>query len=478
MHRRRLPTGLLLSTAIIVLMAWTHANADDIGANKSELIRGLLETVVNISVRKDEVSSPAPASAAATDPGGITAADAGHVIASYVGSGFVIDPSGVIMTNYHVVEGAFEITVMLADGALLPGKMLSASRLADLAIVKVEPDHPLPAAHWGNSDLLRVGDQVLAAGNPFGIGLSISAGIVSALNRDIQDSPYDDFIQTDAAINHGNSGGPLFDMRGNVVGVNSTIISPTRGSAGIGFAIPATTAHFIYDQLRTYGWVRPAWIGVKLQAVTREIAAAMSLPHPEGAIVSWVLPDGPAKRAGLTVGDVILRYGGTTPTDDRALLREIAHTPVGETMTLSVLRDGNELNLPVTAEAWPRDQWDARDAPTPVSRPKLAIPLDLGLSLAVLSTEEKAKSGLGEDLSGVLVKTVAPGSDAAQRGMQSGDLILRVQQKSVAAPEDVLSGVNAARTGKHEYVLMLVLPKVRDIPGPKWIALRSGTPDG
>src|SRR5882757_2576087 len=189
MDRRRLTQGLLLPTAILVLMAWTPGHADDIGANKSELIRGLLATVVNISTRKDEVSSPASASAAASDTTPV--ADAGQNIKSYVGSGFVIDPAGLIITNYHVVEDAFEITVMLSDGSLLPGKMLSASRLADVAIVKVEPDRPLAAAHWGNSDSLRVGDQVLAAGNPFGIGLSVSAGIVSALNRDIQDSPYD-----------------------------------------------------------------------------------------------------------------------------------------------------------------------------------------------------------------------------------------------------------------------------------------------
>jgi serine protease Do len=476
MDPRRLPLRLLLSAAIVVMMAWTPAHADDIGANKSELIRGLLATVVNISTRKDEVASPVAtaASASATD-GTPPAAHDGKSIKAYSGSGFVIDPSGLIITNYHVVEDAFEITVMFSDGAILSGKMLSASRLADIAIVKVETDHPLAAAHWGNSDSLRVGDQVFAAGNPFGIGLSVSAGIVSALNRDIQDTPYDDYIQTDAAINHGNSGGPLFDMQGSVVGVNSTIISPSRGSSGIGFAIPSSSAHFVFDQLRTYGWVRPGWIGVKIQRVSREIAAAMGLPRPGGSIVSWVLPDGPAQKAGLAIGDVILRYDGSIPTDDRALLRDIAHTAAGATFTLSVLREGNEFSIPVTAEVWPRDQWDRRDAPTPVSRPKIPIPSDLGLSLAALGTEDKAKSGLGNDLRAVLVKSVAPYSDPATRGMASGDVILRVQDKQVATPDDVLSGINGARTAKRDFVMMLVLPKVRDVPGPKWIALRLGT---
>jgi serine protease Do len=478
MRRCQPPLRPLLSAVIMVVMTWTAAfpgHADDIGANKSELIRSLLPTVVNISVRKEEITTPAatPAVNAAT-PG----ADASPNIKGYVGSGFVIDPSGLIVTNYHVVEDAFEVTVMFSDGTRLPGKMLSASRLADLAIVQVQTEHPLPAAHWGNSDTLQVGDQVLAAGNPFGLGLSVTAGIVSALNRDIQNSPYDDLIQTDAPINHGNSGGPLFDMQGNVVGVNSTIISPTIGSVGLGFAIPASSAHFVVDQLRTYGWVHPAWIGVKLQTVTREIANALGMTRPQGSIISWVLPNGPAKKAGLAIGDVILRYGGSTPSDERALLRDIAHTPVGDTITLTVLNGGHERTVPTPVEAWPRNQWDARDAPILVQRPKLTIPPDLGLSLSALDTEEKAKSGLDAGLNGVLVTSVASNSDAAHRGLASGDVILRVQDKPVATPDEVWAGVNAARAGKRDFVLVLVLPKVRDVPGPKWMTLQLGTAGG
>ena len=404
MKRHRLALGLLLTTAIMVLMPCAQGHADEIGANKSALIRGLLATVVNISTREDEISSPKPADATASGTSG--AADGGPNIKSYAGSGFVIDPTGLIITNYHVVEDAFEITVMLSDGSLLPGKMLGASRLADIAIVKVEPDHPLTAAHWGNSDALQVGDQVFAAGNPFGLGLSVSAGIVSALNRDIQDSPYDDFIQTDAAINHGNSGGPLFDMQGNVVGVNSTIISPSRGSSGVGFAIPSSSAHFVFDQLRAFGWVHPGWIGVKLQVVTRAIGAGLGMPHPEGSIV---------------------------------------------------------------------DQWDLRDAPTPVAQPKLPMPPNLGLSFAALDAEARAKLKLGTDAGGVLIKNVAQYSDAANRGLTSGDVILRVQDRPVTTADDVISGINAARSDKRDFVLMLILPKTREIPGPEWIALRVAT---
>jgi serine protease Do len=469
----RLLPRLLISTAITVLIAWTPVRADDIGANKSELVRGLLATVVNISVRKDEAKSPS--STSAKDAGTTTpAADAGQNIKVYGGSGFVIDPSGLIITNYHVVEDAFEITVTFSNGEVRPGKVLSASRLADLAIVKVETNHPLAAAHWGDSDALQVGDQVFAVGNPLGVGMSVTAGIVSALNRDIQNSPYDDLIQTDAAINHGNSGGPLFNMQGLVVGVNSAIISPTQGSSGLGFALPSSSARFVFDQLMSYGWIRPGWIGVKVQSVTHDIADAIGLTPPQGSIVSWVLANGPAKKAGLLIGDVILRFDGKAPTDDRALLRDIAHTSAGNTITLSVWRDGHELSVPVTAEVWPRDQWDALDAPTPVARPKLPIPPDLGLSLAALDAEAKAKSGLGNDLSGVLVKSVVPYSDPALRGVASGDVILRIQDKQVATPDDVLSGIAAARTARRDFVLMLVLPKVRDVPGPKWIALRLG----
>ncbi len=470
LNRTWRPLGLLLSTVMMVLTIWTPVHAEDMAAAKSEsdLIRGLLTTVVNIFARKDEVvTSPSSNEASARTP----APAASRSIRTYAGSGFVIDPSGLVITNYHVVEGAFEISVTFSDGTLRPGKTVNASRLADIAIVKVETNHPLPAAHWGNSDTLQVGDEVLAAGNPFGVGMSVSAGIVSALNRDIQGSPYDDFIQTDAAINHGNSGGPLFDMQGNVVGVNSTIISPSQASAGIGFAIPASGAHFVFDQLQKYGWVRPAWIGVKVQVVTQDMANALGLPQAEGSIVSWVLPDSPAKTAGLEIGDVILRYTGSTPSDDRALLRAIAHTEVGTAISMSILRDGKELTLPVTPDVWPRDQWEKRDSPTAVFQPKITIRPDLGLSLAVLDSGEKAKSGMGIDLSGVLVTHVAADSGPAQLGIRNGDVILRVQDKPVNTPGEVLAGFNAARAAKRGSVALLILPKVRDVPGPKWIAL-------
>ena len=290
----------LAVAAIVVVMAWATvfpALADDLGANKSDLIRGSAADRGQ-HLRPQGGAGHAPAGRRDGHRGAPKPpADNTPDIKGYVGSGFVIDPSGLIVTNYHVVEGAFQITVTFSDGTRLEGKTVSASRLADIALVKVDAGHPLPAAHWGNSDTLQVGDQVFAVGNPFGLGISVTAGIVSALNRDIQNSPYDDLIQTDAMINHGNSGGPLFDMQGNVVAVDSTIISPTTGAVGLGFAIPSSSARFVVDQLRTYGWVHPGWIGMKVQQMTPDIAEALGLPQPEGSIVAWVLPDGPAKKA-------------------------------------------------------------------------------------------------------------------------------------------------------------------------------------
>jgi serine protease Do len=484
MNRHQASLRQLLAVAMIALLmaggVVFSARADDVGTNESQIIHRLLPTVVNIHVEKAELVKPpsamvanasATASAAAARPAKL-APEGPTVVKGYVGSGFIIDPSGLIVTNYHVVDGAFQIIVTLSDGMRLDGKVTSASRLADLALVQVQADHPLPAAHWGNSDLLQVGDQVFAAGNPFGLGLSVAAGIVSALNRDIQNSPYDDLIQTDATLNHGNSGGPLFDMQGNVIGVDSTIISPTTGSVGLGFAIPSNSARFVVDQLRTYGWVHPGWIGVKVQTMTNDIADAMGLPEPEGAVVSWVVSGGPAMKSDLRVGDVILQFNGKTPSDERALLRAIAHTSAGVSTTLVVLRDGKRLTLPITVDAWPRNQWEALDAPAPILRPNNPVPPHLGLTLAPVLPAEKTKLGLVAGLNGVLVTNVAKDSDPAARGMISGDVILRVQNKLVATPSEVWTAIDAVRAGKRDFVMLLVYPKVRAVPGPKWVALR------
>lgn len=458
---------------LLVLLTMLPAQAADLVGNKAVMVQSLLPTVVNIATSKALSDAPANGGPAmvGSDQSSPQSPPGQPVIKNYVGSGFIVDGSGLIVTNYHVVEDAFQIIITLSDGTRIPGRMLSASRLADLAVVKIETNHKLTTAQWGDSDRLQVGDQVFAIGNPFGLGMSVSSGIVSALNRDIQNSPYDDLIQTDATINHGNSGGPLFDMDGKVVGVNSAIISPTTGSAGLGFAIPSRSAHFVVDRLLKYGWVRPAWIGVKVQQVTPDMATALGMADLEGSIVAWVRQGGPSDKAGLAVGDVIVRFNGTRPSDERALLRSIAETDVGDTIRLTVLRDGKTLDIPIVTDAWPRNQWDALDAPKPAETPKITIPPDLGLTLAPLPPEERAKLDLNSLTEGVLVQDVAPNTPAAGQGIKSGDAILRVQDDPVTTPEQVLNDLKQARDSKRYYVLVLVWPKVRPVPGPRWVAL-------
>ena len=464
--RARLRIGCIVALMAIMLSCLaTFALAEDAGPHTSDLIRGLLPTVVNIAVRKEVPTEARMANAASSF-------DSGNDISkSFVGSGFIIDPAGLIVTNYHVIDGAYEISVTLSDGTVLPGKLVHASRIADLAIVQVQADQKLTPVQWGDSTKVRVGDQVFAIGNPLGIGTSVSGGIISGLNRDVADSPYDDYIQTDAAINHGNSGGPLFDMEGQVIGMNTALVSPTDASAGLGLAIPSASVHFVVDRLMKYGWVRPGWIGVKVQQITREMAEAMGT-KPEGSVVAWVIPAGPANKAGIAIGDIIMKYGDDTPKDERALLRDITETPVDETVPVVVLRDGVQRSLPVTIAAWPRSQWDERDAPMTAQRPKLTIPPDLGLSLSAIQTNQRAKLGLEDGLSGVLVNGVLPGSDAAHRGVAAGDVILRVQDKPMAQPGDVQHAISALRGENHPFVMMLILPKVRKIPGPEWVVLR------
>ncbi len=253
--------------------------------------------------------------------------------------------------------------------------------------------------------------------------------------------------------------------------MNSAIISPTTGSVGLGFAEPASSARFVIDRLERYGWVRPSWIGVKVQQVTPDIAQGLGMEQPEGSIVAWVLPGGPAQKAGLSIGDVVLRLNGQAQTDERALLRNIARTQVGDTITLQVRHDGAVHDVSLATMEWPRNQWDTLDAPVAAQRPKIVIPPDLGLSLAAVPADQRMNLKLPDGQGGVLVDRVAPGSDPETRGMVSGDVILRVQDSPVSTPAEVQAGIDAARAENHSVVLMLVLPKNQTTPGPKWFPL-------
>src|ERR1700678_899439 len=259
-----------------------------------------------------------------------------------LGSGFVIDASGYIVTNNHVIEDSDQITVSLQDGTQLPAKVIGRDTKTDLALLKVTPKKPLPATHFGDSDKARIGDWVIAIGDPFGIGSTVTAGIVSARNRNINAGPYDDFIQTDAPINRGNSGGPLFNMDGDVIGINSQIYTPSGGSVGIGFSIPSNLARDVVAQLKQFGVARRGWIGVRIQQVTDEIAQGMGLPNTQGALVADVTAGGPAEKAGLKNGDVVVGFDNKPVADSRELPRIVAATPIGKTVNLDVLRKGKK----------------------------------------------------------------------------------------------------------------------------------------
>ena len=471
----RARAGWVLLAAVCVVagpLRAPGARADDMMAPHAmtDLFRSLLPTVVNITAR-GQMEDPASAMVAASDAP--AEASPGR-IKTVVGSGFVIDPSGIVATNWHVVAGASEIIVNFSDGSSSPATVLSASRVCDIALLKVAVGHPLAVAHWGNSDQVQVGDPVVAIGNPLGLGMSVSAGVVSGLNRNIMETPYDDFIQTDAAINHGNSGGPLFNMHGEVIGIDTALVSPTSGSAGLGFAIPASNAQFAIGRMLKYGWIRPSWLGVIVQQVTPEMARALAMARPEGSIVAATAPDGPAAKAGLQVGDVVLRFGDKTPPDERALLRMIAETPEGQTSSLTIWRMGQEQVLPVTVAEWPRQLWDKFDlAPKPAPI-HWTLPPDFGLTLTDLSDRNRAHYGLDTQQHGVLITGVASDTDAAEHGLVPGDVILRVQDTPVGSSSDVQAQLAAARDAKRSFVLLLVWPKAQTRPGAKWVPLRVG----
>ena len=468
--------GMALAAGLL-LAAPAHAQQmmQTMMFNQADLVRNLLPSVVNITARA-EVNAP-PAESVDT-----AAAEARQQppIRVNAGSGFVVRPDGVIVTNWHVVDGAFEIYATFFDGTRAKAEVLNAARLIDIAILKVDVGHPLAAVRWGDSTKVQIGDPALAIGNPLGVGLSVTAGIVSALNRNLMDTPYDDFIQTDAPINHGNSGGPLFNLSGEVIGITTALISPTTGSAGLGFAIPSNDAHFVIDRLLDYGWVRPGWLGVKIQSLTPEMATAMGLAQPEGSIVAWVVAGGPAERAGVQIGDVVLRFGDLVPTDDRELLRLIAASTPGDKVTVTVLRGGKQIELPVTLAEWPKMQWEERDAPLKVAQPRWTIPPDLGISVEPPPADFLPKHsfpGGAAAIPAVLVSAIRKDAEAARRGLTVGDLILRVDDAPIGSAADLQQQIDQARAAHRSFALFLVVPKDASdkdskFPGPKWIALR------
>ena len=356
--------------------------------------------------------------------------------ATSLGSGFIIDPAGYIVTNNHVIQDAEEITVILNDDTNLIATVVGRDKKTDLAVLKVDAKRPLPAITFGDSDKSRVGDWILAIGNPFGLGGTVTTGIISARARDINSGPYDDYIQTDAPINRGNSGGPMFNMDGEVIGVNTAIFSPTGGSIGIGFAIPSSIAKGIIDQLKTSGVTKRGWLGVRIQMVTKEIAESLGLPAAKGALVSSVNPDGPAVKAKVEPGDVIVMFDGKEVTDMHRLPRIVADTEVGKTVDMKVIRKGKEVMLKVKVAQLEADEEDEEEKLTSKKERPQAQPLgdtvaELGLAVTPITDSLRKKYGVAKDVSGVIVMDVDPDGLAAEYGLQPGDVISEAAQQPI-----------------------------------------------
>ncbi len=375
---------------------------------------------------------------------------------SSLGSGFVIDASGLIVTNNHVIAEADEIEVNFSDGTKLKVvEVVGRDTKADLALLRVEPEKPLKALEFGDSNAMKVGDWVMAIGNPFGLGGTVTLGIISAKKRDINAGPYDEFLQTDAAINRGNSGGPLFDMSGKVVGVNTAIISPTGGSIGIGFAIPAATATHIISQLREFGETRRGWLGVRIQTVTDEIADSLGLAKPSGALVASVTPESPAAQAGIEATDVITKFDGQDVPNMRVLPRIVARTKIGTAVKVEILRKGKTLEFEVTIGRLPDDDKPkAAKADEPKKEEKKEYLL--GLSISPLSEALRKKYGISEKVKGVVVTDVEATSTAAQKNIKPGDVIVEVTEEEVKTPADVSSRVDSVKKAGRKSVLLLI----------------------
>jgi len=391
-----------------------------------------------------------------------------HRRESSLGSGFIIDSSGYIVTNHHVIEGADEITVLLHDGSSLEAEVIGSDEKTDLAVLKVSNGGPLPSAEWGDSDETRIGDWVIAIGNPFGLGGTVTAGIVSARERDIKAGPYDDFIQTDAAINRGNSGGPMFNLDGEVIGINSVIISPYGGSAGIGFAIASNLARNVIEQLRDHGRVRRGWLGVRIQTVTDELAEGLRLDSANGALVASVTEDGPAEAAGIEQGDVILKFDGHEVNEMRKLPRMVAETGIGKAVDVVIWRKGKEVTLQVELGELDEEEMAAATFSEEPVEETTSLVESLGLNLAQLTPELRTQYGFGEDTEGVVITDVKPDGTAAEKGLRPGDIIVEVDQEVVGTPGDVAERVERAKDEGFRVVTLLVL-RQGDF---QWVAVR------
>lgn len=473
---------LFLFSIILALLATLPANAainfgKEGPKSVADLTENLIDAVVNISTTQHVEQSrrvPMPDLPPNTpfreffedffDQGRPNNNDEGKQSSRKVtslGSGFVIDPEGIIITNNHVIENADEIKISFNDGTELDATLVGRDPKTDIAVLKVTPDAPLKAVSFGDSDQSRVGDWALAIGNPFGLGGTVTIGIISALNRDIRSGPYDNFIQTDAAINRGNSGGPLFNMNGEVIGVNTAIFSRTGDSVGIGFSVPANTAKNVVNQLLEFGETRRGWLGVLIQPVTESIGQSLGLDNNQGAFVTQVTPDGPSDKGGIEAGDVILKFDGKDVPSSRVLPAMVARTEIGKKVDVVVLRKGKEKVLTITlgrledGEKLVADNSGDSTDNQGETHSDTSLKIEgLKLSLAEINDRYRAEFGLDETASGLVVTDLDNDSSAYSKGIRKGTIILEVAQEDVKTPEDVKQLVSKAIENNLEFILV------------------------
>ncbi len=473
-------------TAPVAALAQSHGPE-----SVADLAEPLLDAVVNISTSqnvKTDGKGPVPPKLPEGSPFQEFFKDyfdsqkpEGGEKVNSLGSGFVIDPAGYVVTNNHVIEGADAIEVIFPNGSKLKATLVGTDTKTDLSVLKVEPKTPLKAVKFGDSRSMRIGDWVMAIGNPFGLGGSLTVGVISARGRNINAGPYDNFIQTDAAINKGNSGGPLFNMKGEVIGINTAIISPSGGSIGIGFAVPTELAQNIVQQLIEFGETRRGWLGVRVQPVTDDVAAGLGMDSAKGALISGVAKGGPVENGPIQAGDVVLKFDGKDIHEMRDLLRIVAESPVGKDVDVVILRDGKEETVKVklgqlqdaTDEKASAEDQQSEDGDGGVVAPEDDGGTDdqaqdqtpevreapqsvLGMNLVVLSNELRTEKGIAESVEGVLVASVDAGSPAEQKGMKAGDIIVEVGQDFMEVPGDVLVRVNGLKSEGRKNAHMMV----------------------
>jgi len=374
-----------------------------------------------------------------------------------LGSGFVISADGLIVTNYHVIEDAEEIIVNFSDESKYKAEVIGSDSKTDLALLKIKPKDKLPYVKFGNSDKARVGDWVVAIGNPFGLGGSVTAGIISARARDINAGPFDDFIQTDAAINRGNSGGPMFNMKGEVIGINTAIYSPSGGSVGIGFAVPSNLAKPIIDELEKSGKIERAWLGVKIQTVTDEIAESIGMDSARGALVVETTKGSPVEKAGIQSGDVILKFDGKEISTMKKLPRMVADTPIGRKVDLEIWRNGKTKTITVALAEY--NEKEEKAATEEEESPATSVPNTkslLGMKLAPLTDQLKEEFGYKKDMSGLIVLDLDYEQNAAKKGIKKGDIIMTANQKNVASVDDLEKLVKQVKLDKRKSILLQV----------------------